>query len=61
MTKPESTGSTLIFLHRILERHLSLASHEVYAAGPEPFLAALKEAALARGLPASSWHAELFV
>lgn len=48
-------------VHRILERHLSLASHEVYAAGPEPFLAALKEAALARGLLASSWHAELFL
>ncbi len=45
----------------ILSRHADLLRADIYAAGPEPFLTALRTGALARGLSLLGWHQEIFV
>jgi CDP-4-dehydro-6-deoxyglucose reductase len=45
----------------IVAAHPDLSGHEVYAAGPEDFLAGLKQAMQARGLPEPAWHGELML
>ncbi len=51
--RPEETAVA------ILEHHPELSRADIYAAGPEAFLDALKAGALARGLSPLGWHAEV--
>lgn len=52
-----SSGISTV-VESILARHDQLEDTELYAAGPHAFLQALRDAAMARGLPASAWHGE---